>query len=294
MPVAVRKQTPVSVTKPPVRKVSSGGGLFSRLQDIHDDLDDSLNVLVYGQSGSGKTTFWSTFKGPILALVCSGGKRSGELRSIDDTPEMKKKIKKLTLEKSDEVVEAVALLKGQWSHFNTVVIDHITSFCDLVLCEILGLDQLPAQKSWGMAKQQDYGQMTLQVKEHFKALLDLPQNIVFVAQERTFNSKEDNVDSDLVKPTIGAAVTPAISGWLNPACDYVLQTFKRGKMVEKTRKIGKEEQTYMEREEGIEYCLRTEPHEVYMTKFRIPRGRVLPSVIVDPNYEKLMKVIQGG
>src|SRR5262245_12287987 len=51
-----------------------------------------LSVLVYGQSGTGKTTFAATFPGRTLWLLCSGGHKPGELRSID-TPENRRRIR---------------------------------------------------------------------------------------------------------------------------------------------------------------------------------------------------------
>ena len=110
--------------------------------------------------------------------------------------------------------------------------------------------------------------------------------------------------SEIIKPTVGAAMSPSVVGWLNPACDYVLQAFKRPRMVEKKVSLGVDPdtkkpivQTVKERWSGaglkVEYCLRCEPHDVYMTKFRLPKGRTLPEVIVDPDCRKLLAVIAG-
>ena len=85
-----------------------------------------------------------------------------------------------------------------------------------------------------------------------------------------------------------------LTGWLNPACDYVVQTFKRPRMEKKTISINGVKNVITERGKGVEYCLRCEPHEVYMTKFRLPKGTKLPDVLVDPDYDKVLKVIQGG
>jgi hypothetical protein len=43
----------------------------------------------------------------------------------------------------------------------------------------------------------------------------------------------------------------------------------------------------------VEYCLRTGPHPVYCTKFRLPKGNPLPESIVDPDYDKIMTIIRG-
>lgn len=246
---------------------------------------EGIKMLIYGRSGSGKTTLWSSFPGPILAILCSGGTRPGELKSID-TPENRKKI-------TPKICTSVAQCKeliSEATDYQTVVLDHGSGLQDLTLKEILGLEELPAQKSWGMATQQQYGQSSLMCKEVFRSLLSLPNNVVIVAQEREFGSESG---SDLIAPTVGAALTPSVTGWLNPACDYVVQTFIRPVMKEQTTKIGTKEMKQLVRGKGVEYCLRTEPHDVYTTKFRVPKGHPLPECIVDPTYTKIVNIIRG-
>ena len=270
------KQVPKTKAKPPPVSDDAAWGV------------DDLRALIYGASGSGKTTLASTFPDPILWLICSGGNKPGELRSIN-TPENRGRI-------TPKIVNSTDQLKGYIAdsdRYATKVLDHASGLADLILKEILGLDELPAQKSWGMASQQTYGTMALQCKEYFRALLNLPGNIVLLAQERTFGGKDEGGDPDIIKPTVGAALTPSVVGWLNPACDFVMQTFKKPKMVTSVSKIGGKEVRTTKRGKGVDYCLRCEPHDVFTTKFRLPKGMVLPDMIVDPSYEKLMKVIRG-
>lgn len=254
--------------------------------------ETGIKILLYGSSGTGKTTLWSTFPGPILVAVCSGGNNSGELRSVD-TPELRKKIVPKRVS-TVSVMKDVIEWQARENKFATIVLDHVSGLQDLTLKEILGIEELPAQKSWGMATQQQYGQSTLQCKEILRAMLGLSCNIVVIGQERTFGAKEGE-ESDIGSPTIGVAVTPSLAGWLNPACDYVLQTFKRPRMVKKTVKIGGKDTIREVRGSGVEYCLRCEPHDVYTTKFRVPKERVakLPDIIVDPSFAKIQKAING-
>ncbi len=284
MPPTVSKQAP----KLPPRK-TGGGGVLDRIKPVGFDPDDGLKVLLYGQSGSGKTTLWATFPGPILAVVCSGGVASGELRSVD-TPEYRKKISSVSLNSSAELREILTAAPSMG--LGTIVLDHVSGFADLLLKEVLGLDEIPAQKGWGLAAQQQYGQATMQAKEYLRAMLNLACNVVIIGQERVFNAKDEG-SSDLLQPTVGVAVSPSLAGWLNPACDYVLQAFKRPRMEEKTVKVGGNTIKRMERGKGVEYCVRCEPHEVYHTKFRSPKGTPIPDVIVDPTYDKLLAVIRG-
>lgn len=276
---SVVKQT----TKTPAKKTT--GGVLSRLASGWDTTD-SMSLLLYGRSGTGKTTLWATFPGPILCMICSGGQKPGELKSID-TPEYRKKITPCVVKESTDVKELLAMA----GDFATVVLDHASGLQDLILKEVLGIDELPAQKSWGMATQQQYGQCTLQCKEILRELLNLQCNRVIVAQEREFNADGDA--NSLLAPYVGAALTPSLVGWLNPACDYICETFIRPVRVEKKVKLGNTVQTSVVRGKGVEYCIRTAPHEVYTTKFRLPKGRELPEVVVDPSYEALMELISG-
>jgi hypothetical protein len=262
------------------------------------DQDGGLKLNVYGKSGTGKTTFWATFPDPILALVCSGSNKPGELRSID-TEENRKRIHPVMVNSVETIREFIASASEheQWS---TIILDHASGLQDLVLAEILGLDQAPVSlyraagkgESWSVVSRQQYGQVATEMKELLRALLSLACNVVIVAQERDFNTE---VEGDLINPYVASALTPSVVGWLNPACDYIVQTFLRPEVVEKTKTVQRKEVTTKRRTGKIEYCLRCAPHEVYTCKFRSPMGsNDLPEAIVDPTYAKVLELIQGA
>lgn len=276
----VSKQKPASAPAAVSNPNSGGDGWPAR--------SDGIKVLLYGESGTGKTTLWATFPHPIRVLICSGGNRPGELRSVDTT-ENRKRIFPVHVRTVEEVGAALA----DAERFATVVLDHVSGLQDLTLKELLGLDELPAQKGWGLASQQQWGQSTAQCKEVLRVMLALPGNVVIVGQQRTFGGRDDGVDPEVVKPVVGVGVTPSLAGWLNPACDYVVQTFKRPRTREVESEIAGQKVTTTERLKGVEYCLRTGPHDVFMTKFRLPRGRELPEYVTDPSYAKLIALVEG-
>lgn len=255
------------------------------------EMTDYMSVLLYGESGTGKTRTWSTFPGPILCIVCSGGKIPGELRSIK-TKEMRAKITARVCTTGDQVQAQIE--EAQGGGYETVVIDHGTGLQDLFLREEMGVEQLPQQKSWGMATKDHYQAMALKTKETFHRILSLPCNRVIVAQEKNHNEKYEGSD-DILKPVIGGAFSKSVINWLNPACDYVLQTFKRPKFVrsEKRLESGKIIQK-KERSEGVEYCLRIRPDEdgMCIIKFRTTDDD-LPDAIVNPSYAKILELVQG-
>lgn len=291
----VEKQTPALNTRPKATIPTSPSETVVRNGKGKSawDMAAGIRMLLYGQSRTGKTTLWATFPGPILALICSGGGRPGELRSID-TPEYRKKIDARIVTSTSDLVEMVA----DAADFGTVVLDHASGLADLILKELLGLEDILIAKyrvagkgeSWSVVSQQQYGQLAIQCKETFRSLLNLPTNVVIVAQERTFG--EEGV-SEIIQPTVGAALTPSVAGWLNPACDFVVQTFLRNKTITTNTNIGGKDVSTTKRGAGVEYCLRTAPHDIFMTKFRVPRGREIPDCLVDPTYQKIMSIIRG-
>lgn len=275
---SVTKQTIKTTAKKP------SGGVLDRLPSGWDF--SGFKILLYGQSGSGKTTLWASFPKPILAIICSGRSQPGEMLSIN-TPENRKNITPVVINETGDVRELIGIA----GDFATVVLDHVSGLQDYSLKEILGLDEIPAQKSWGMATQQQYGQSTMMCKEILRGLLNIKGNVVIIGQERSTNADENQ--SEILSPTIGVATTPSLAGWLYPTVDYVCQTYKRPRMIEVDTKIGDKVVKTQKRGRGVDFCLRTEQHDIYTTKFRVPKGNPLPECIVDPTYEKLKKLING-
>jgi len=277
------KTTPKTATATPKKT-----GILSKVKKVAFDENEGISIMLYGESGSGKTTTWSSFPGRILAIICSGGNRSGELRSLGE--EEREKTDTITLSKPQEFMEIVEALESDSSEYSTVVLDHVSGHLDLVLSDILG-KPVPEQKSWGMATQQDYGTCSARCKDGLRKFLNLPINRVVIGQQR---ESERNEDSELLLPTVGVALTPSLAGWLYPACDYVVQTFKKQKMKEVQSKVGKEVIKTLKPVNGAEYCARIGPSSIYQTKFRKPKSAgELPDYIVDPTYDKIMEIIKG-
>lgn len=278
-------------------KKDVGTGVLSRIAPIGFDDDEGLKVLLYGKSGTGKTTLAATFSddGPMLWVIFSGGKRPGELRSIN-TAEYRKRINQIAIQDMDELPIVLDHLHSS-DKYKGVCLDHVSGLQDKVLATILGLEsgEMPEQKSWGIASQQQYGQCTAQCKEHLKALLSFRGHVIILGQERTFNADEERSDSEILQPFVSVALTPALAGWLPPSCDYVCQTYLRNKTEPRTSKIGQKEIITQVKTSEVEYMLRTYPHESYASKFRITKDRRknLPQAISDPSYAKIKKLISG-
>lgn len=288
----VKKQTGGAPKKVVAKKGVSKpreASVWDMIEDVSLE-DGGLKVSIYGRSGTGKTRLMATFPKPLLIIGSEKG-----LKSIHNVPGLQKFI----LRTSEQLTELIAgLREGKPSKFGkpfaSVGLDTATMLQDLVLKEILGLEELPEQKSWGMATQQDYGICTAQVKEYLRHLLDLADNsnihVAITAQERNFT---EGTASEVLAPSMGPSLTPALATWFNPACDYIVETFIREQFKEITTKIGGKPTTTRKKTGAMEFCIRTAPDAVYTTKFRVGIGCPLPTVIVDPTFDKMMNVIKG-
>lgn len=265
----------------PKKKTES---VIDRIVDV-SEVEGGLSMSIYGTSGSGKTRLAATFPKPILFIGAERGTKSIK---------HEKDVKFVRLTETDELGELTDyIVRGG---FATGVLDTASSLQDMMLKEILGLEDIPVHKTWGMASRDQYGQCSIQMKERLRALLNLSEfgdtNIVIIAQEKNFN---DEHTSEIIMPTVGSFLMPSVKGWLDPACDCIVQCFKREEVVTKKLQLGKGKvKTTSVRTGRVEYCLRTGPHSVYTTKFRVTRGTELPNVIVDPTFAKIQEIIEQG
>ncbi len=283
--------------RPPAKRSVSSGPSKSGpdLEDLPSawDMTEWTKMLLYGQSRTGKTTFWGSAPGPTLALICGGTNKPGELKSIN-TPEHREKITPVVIQ---DVQTLQYVLATHAERYKYLVLDHVTALQDLVLQDILGVKELPAQKGWGVANQQEWGMCTAQCKELIRSMLNMDAHVILVAHERTFGGGDGDASDPEIRPTVAGAVTPSLSTWINSVVDYAVNTFIRKKtiMVKHTLGEGKNqrERVVPQVTKEVEYCMRTGPNDVYYTKFRMPKSLKPPDVIVDPDWETVQKIIRG-
>lgn len=280
MPPRIEKQKPTAV---PRRK---SGNVIDRIAPPTFESSTGLKCLIYGKSKTGKTRTAATFPGPILWIICSGGNRGGELRSIALAD--RSKVQSVTINNVMEVREVTAhAAKGG---FQTLAMDHVSGLQDMALAEAMGIARLPAQMTWGTATREQYLEAGTNCRELLREMLALTCNVVVISQERSTEVDEEN---ELLLPTVGVDIMPSLANWLYPAFDYIMQTYKAQKTASNTTKVGKEDVVTTSFVEGTDFCLRTGPHAIYTTGFRVPKGSYLPDHIVDPTFAKIKTVIDG-
>lgn len=277
------------VTKQTPKNSKPNKGIINRIKPI-GNFSKGINMSLYGKSGTGKTTLWSTFPGKILAIIASGGSSPGELRSVN-IEENQGKIDQIIIESSTDIKELVEYQR-ETGAYETIVLDHATGLREIILREIKGLDEAPVQLSWGLATQQDWGQIGEIWKKYVRSLISLECNTVIVSHEQEYNTDVESQNAMITPPpVVGSALGKSCMKWLDGACDYIGQTCIRPESIEQTITVAGKSIKKQKLTGKMEYCLRVGPNELYTTKFRIPKGSELPDVIVDPDYSKIKELI---
>lgn len=164
-----------------------------------------MNILVYGDPGSGKTTLTATARehpamSPVLILNFEGG-----LLSIANLPGVIAADIRTSAD-LDEALFGLLQRKNGYEQFKTVVIDSGSEMAAMILREWVSRNMQRAEKK-GRGNQdrtiddvqiEDYGKMTAQVRRVFSQFRDLPIHVVITAHAK--NVYPPNADQRVTSP----------------------------------------------------------------------------------------------
>lgn len=236
------------------------------------ELPAILAMLAYGRSGTGKTTFASTFPKPLL-LVDVRERGTDSISNVDGVDVVR-------VDKWEQFEELYwYLTNGESVPYRSVVIDHVTALQEIALDKVRrdeGKDHM-SQRLFGMAS----GLLKTWFM-NYRDLIDSGIHVVFLAHDRVSKGEEDEGD-DRIDPNIGAALMPSVATFLNGLVKIIGNTFIReAYTIQNKRRVV-----------SVEYAMRIGPHAYYTTKVRSPVGVESPAVVVDPTYDKLVAVMRG-
>lgn len=256
--------------------------------DIGDDDGEGLSFVIYGRSGTGKTTLAADFEKPMLYIDV----KDKGTKSIRDV----KGIKRLKINAFADLENAYWWLKDNPERYRTVVIDTVSQLQALYVREFGEAKGKHSKRNvgdWGTLTKRDWGDISAKLKEwlgNYRDLVELGMDVVFIAQDRTFNMGDDDTDDDeVLAPEVGPGLSPSIAKALNASVDLIGNTFIRSQWIEEKNSKGK----VIAEHEQIDFCLRVGPNSLYVTKVRKPKGQVAPTLIVDPSFDDILDVING-
>ena len=132
-----------------------------------------INILVYGQPGSGKTRLSSTLGDKVIILSAEAGLTS--IRDFD--------IDFIEIKSSADIRKAYSFVKDNDS-YNVIVIDSISEIAEIILSE---------EKQLVRDARQAYSAMMDKTKVLIKSFRDLPKIVYMTAQQGTVKVEGDAV-----------------------------------------------------------------------------------------------------
>jgi phage nucleotide-binding protein len=255
------------------RKLKTSNSTF-QVQPV-GALPSTIAALIYGRSGTGKTTISSSFPKPILLLDI----RERGYDSISNVPQT------YIAEVGTwaELEEVYWYIKANPTKYKTVVLDQVTQMQTLALEKVRAdegkdSEDVMSQRSWGRIS----GLMTTWLM-NYRDLIDLGIHVVFLAHDRLTDSDDQSGD-DQIDPVVGPRIMPSVSSFLTGIVKLIGNTFIRERFsIVNKRKV-----------RSVEYAMRIGPHAYYLAKTRSPVGIQSPDVIVNPTYDQMVAVMEGS
>lgn len=234
----------------------------------------TLNVMIYGEPGVGKTTFAATAPRPMLWLEAEGGTHSiADTEGIDI-------VKVGGLETYRDVLKY--LLENP-AKYKTVVIDSITETQAAILKEIMqNAAREDASRNEFMPQFAEWGQVTGQMRSIARAFRDLPMHTIITALVR--EDTDDLTGRTRIKPRLTPALAEELPAFMD-ACVY---------MYAATPKKGETGADGIDADEDGITVIRNgllKPTGKYTAKVRAPQGREVPDFLTDPSFDQISEIV---
>lgn len=255
------------------RNKSSNNTDYSDILDQIKDVEELplvVTQVTYGRSGSGKTTYASTWPKPMLLLDIKD-EGTDSIKDIEG-------IKVMSITEWDDFEKVYWYLKSGNHDFKSVAIDTVTMLQDKALESVLSEEgkEFPTQQVWGKAS----GLMKEWIM-NYRDLADDGINIHFLAQDRVTESESE--DDEQLDPEVGPRLMPSVAGSLTAAVKVVANTYVAETITRANAKITR----------NAEYRMRIGPHAFYTTKIRKPKSTVIPDYLVNPMFNDIISIMKG-
>lgn len=157
--------------------------------------EDTAKYLVYGESGSGKTRFASTFPRPIFADIDKG------MSSVDVTVDV------APIERLSQMEQLLQFLESGNHDYETVVIDTLNELQRIAMGATVENFAQVRRAYNDLPSQSDYGKMLHDMMEITRGFIALPMRVVLLAQVNTRQFEEDHLMPQLIGKSTAREIT---------------------------------------------------------------------------------------
>lgn len=228
-----------------------------------------LNMLVYGDSGVGKTTLAGSADEvpdlrPVLVIDFEGGTES-LVRSYPD-------VEQVRVTTWDEMQAVYDELHRGKTGYQTVILDSLTEIQKFNMYSIM--EELVADKperEIDVPSMREWGRNLEQMRRFVRAFRDLPMNTVFTALKKEDKNEKTGMVTTL--PSLSGKLAGEVAAFLDIVVYYYMKT-----VTEDDKKVDKR-------------ILLTSKTETIIAK---DRTGMLPQVLVEPTMKDIFDLIQGN
>lgn len=255
---------------------SSGGSntdfkeIIKKITGVQE-LDNYVSMITYGRSGTGKTTFASTWPKPMLLLDIKddGTDSIKDIEGVDV----------LTIDNWDDFERIYWFLKSGDHEYKSIHIDTVTQLQDKCKDHVTKGARMVTQNQWGEIA----GMMGTWVM-NYRDLTEEKIHVHFIAQDRLTESDTDEEEDNQIDPIVGPRLMPSLASKVNAAVKVIGNTYISEVVSKEDNKMSKADV----------FRMRLGPHAYYITKIRKPKKAKMPSYIDDPTFDTIMDIMQGN
>lgn len=243
-------------------------GILNEAVDISKLGQRNLWVL-WGKSGSGKTHFIATLPKPLLYIQI-GDDGSNTIAGVEGI----KAIRAGTIDRLKQIGEE---LKTD-TKYASVAVDTFSMLTNV------WIDVNAVQKKKKMTMQM-WGDLKIETEELIKIYHEVAATHIVALSCHEATDTIEGMDDEVI-PDFGPNTSKGARIYIQGMANYGIHFTKLKKTV-----VNKETG---EEQEVVKYAAHLGANPYYWTKFQIDGSIKLPSTMVNPSYDKIINIIQGG
>ena len=179
-----------------------------------DDERPNAKILIYGDSGVGKTVLAASAGNKILWIDSTDG-----WVSLMNHPELRAKCQRMQyqgLSQIDALCDAIDANREPFVSFDTIVVDELSSIAVMDLDKVLeSRSKKQADKDPNVPTQPDFFANTERMRRAVTRLIQLPMNIILVSHVR--EDRDDRTGKTYIRPSF----TPKLRTTIKQMCHIV-------------------------------------------------------------------------